>query len=135
MSPKFKVVELHENKDCADFTPEGMAGGIRKNPNRPVSLISLAARQAVDQAVLRGLCFKKFKADITLECQEMPKTNAILESGNLKLGILPERKRCWPDCVLLEKKLPCPLIEGVRYAWVETPGPLCLGDDFRLRKE
>ncbi len=131
MRSKFKVAEFHENKDCAQFTSEGMEGGLRKNLNRPVSLISLAARKAVDQAVIRGLCFKKFKADITLECEEMPETNTILESGNLKLGILPERKRCWPDCVLLEEKLPCPLIEGVRYAWVETPGSLCLGDDLR----
>ena len=109
-----------------------MEGGIRKNPNRPVSLISLSVRQAVDQAVLRGLCFKKFKADITLDCEQMPATGIILGSGDLKLGILPERKRCWPNCVLLEKNLPCPLIEGVRYAWVEAPGSLCIGDNLKV---
>jgi hypothetical protein len=111
-----------------------MEGGIRKDPNRPVSLISLSARQAVDQAVLRGLCYKKFKADITLECEEMPETGSILVSGDLKLSILPERKRCWPDCILLEKNLPCPLIEGVRYARVETSGKLCTGASFSLKK-
>jgi len=132
MKSKFKVVELHEDKDCAKFTQEGMEGGIRKDPNRPVSLISLAAREEVDQAVLRGLCYKKFKADITLACEEMPRTNTILASGSLKLGILPERKRCWPECALLEKDLPCPLIDGVRYAWVEAPGKICLGDELKI---
>ena len=132
MKTKYKVTALHENKDCAEFTQEGMEDGIRKDPNRPVSMISLSAREAVDQAVLRGLCYKKFKADITLECDQMPETNAILVSGELKLGILPERKRCWPECVLLEKNLPCPLIDGVRYAWVESPGEICLGDELRF---
>jgi hypothetical protein len=135
MKTKFKVVELYENEDCAEFTYEGMEGGIRKDPNRPVSLISLAARQEVDQAELRGLCYKKFKADITLECEEMPGTNTLLVSGSLKLGILPERKRCWPECVLLERNLPCPLIDGVRYAWVEAPGKLCLGDNLTIAEK
>jgi hypothetical protein len=131
MKTRYKVVAFHEHTDCADFTQEGMEGGIRKNPDRPVSLISLAARQAVDDAVLRGLCYKKFTADITLACEEMPDTDTILASGDLKLGILPERKRCWPECVLLEKNLPCPLIDGVRYAWVESAGKLCLGDSLK----
>jgi hypothetical protein len=131
MKTKYKVTALHENKDCAEFSQEGMEGGIRKDPTRPVSMISLSARKAVDEAVLRGLCFKKFKADITLECDEMPETDTILVSGDLKLGILPERKRCWPDCILLEKDLPCPLIDGVRYAWVKSPGKLCLGDELK----
>ena len=134
LSPEYRVVELHQHKDCAYFTQQGMEGIQRKNPDRPVSLISLAARQAVDEAVLRGLCYKKFSADITLACEKMPETNDILCVGELKLGILPERKRCWPECVLLEKKLPCPLIEGVRYAWVEVPGRLCMGDRFQIIK-
>jgi hypothetical protein len=127
----FRVAALFENRDCDNFTHEGMEGVPRKNPNRPVSLISLTARQAVDEAHLQGLCFKKFTADITLACDEMPDTNAILDFGDLKLRILPERKRCWPKCELLEKKLPCPLIDGVRYAWVEKPGRLCCGDSVK----
>lgn len=132
MKTNYKVTALYENKDCAEFSQEGMEGGIRKDPNRPVSMISLSAREAVDQAVLQGLCYKKFKADITLECEDMPETDTILECGNLKLGILPERKRCWPECVLLEKDLPCPLIDGVRYARVESPGKICLGDELKI---
>jgi len=132
MKTNYKVVALHEQTDCAQFTQEGMEDGIRKNPNRPVSLISLDARQAVDQAVMRGLCYKKFKADITIECKQMPDTDAALVFGELKLVILSERKRCWPDCTLLEKNLPCPLIDGVRYARVDSPGKLCLGDNLKL---
>ncbi|MDF1521006.1 MAG: hypothetical protein RQ728_07115 [Brevefilum sp.] len=131
MKTNYKVAALHEHKNCAQFTQEGMEDGIRKNPDRPVSLISLEARQAVDQAVMRGLCFKKFRADITLECEHMPDTNAALVFGDLKLVILPERKRCWPDCILLEKNLPCPLIDGVRYARVDSAGKLCLGDSLK----
>ena len=108
-----------------------MEGVERKSPNRPVSLISLHARQSVDQAMKRGLCFKRFVADITLDCEQMPPTGTLLKSGDLVIGILPERKRCWPECELLQENLPCPLIEGVRYAWVESPGALSLGDYFK----
>ena len=132
MEPKFKVVSFSEPWDCATFTKEGMEGVQRKNSNRPVSLISLQARQAVDQATERGLCFRKFVADITLDCEQMPETGTLLKSGDLVLGILPERKRCWPECELLHNKLPCPLIDGVRYAWVEKPGKLCKGDIFAI---
>jgi len=132
LDQEYKIVELLNHEDCADFTKEGMVGVVRKNPNRPVSMISLQARQAVDQATERGLCFKKFVADITVDCPEMPPSGVLLKSGDLVLGILPERKRCWPECELLEKKLPCPLIDGVRYAWVDTTGSLCLGDVFQI---
>lgn len=126
----FTVTSIETEKDCVNITETGMEGVERKNPNRPVSLISLQARQAVDQATERGLCFKKFVADITLDCEQIPPTGALLKSGELELSILSERKRCWPECELLQNQLPCPLINGVRYAAVEKPGELCLGDVF-----
>jgi len=132
MEKTLRVAALLEGRDCAQFTAEGMVGAERKNPDRPVSLISLAARQGVDQADRRGLCFRRFVADITLECAELPPTGALLKCSDLVLGILPERKRCWPECYLLKHDLPCPLIEGVRYASVESPGKACLGDEFSV---
>ncbi len=135
MNPDCKVTALFEGRESATFTYEGMEGVQRKNPNRPVSLISLNARQAVDEAVLRGLCYKKFVADITIDCEQMPPTGALLKSSDLVLQILPERKRCWPECVLLKKKLPCPLIEGVRYARVEVPGKASLWDSFTIEEK
>ncbi len=134
MDKTFKVATLFEDRNCANFTKEGMEGVERKKSTRPVSLISLKARQIIDQAELRGLCYKKFTADITLECEQMPPTDTFLKCGELVLGILPEGKRCWPECILLQQKLPCPLIDGVRYAWVESPGMLCQGDEFKIVK-
>ena len=130
-----KVAAFSEERDCATFTVEGMEGVQRKNPDRPVSLISLQARQEVDQATKRGLCYKKFVADITIDCVQMPPTGALLISNELIMQILPERKRCWPECKLLEEKFPCPLIEGVRYARVEKPGMLCCGEKVKSTTE
>ncbi|MBW6467436.1 MAG: hypothetical protein K0B06_13090 [Brevefilum sp.] len=130
MEISFTVAALDGDRDCAQFTEAGMVGVERKNPKRPVSLMTLAARQGVDQAELRGLCYARFTADITLDCDQLPDTGTIIGTDDLQLGILPERKRCWPECELFQNKLPCPLIEGVRYAWVEAPGGLCLGDQL-----
>ncbi len=130
----YRVVALSEDRDCALFTEAGMEGGQRKKSNRPVSLMSLASRQSVDQAELRGLCYERFTADITLDCEHMPDKGTIIGASDLQLGILPEGKQCWPECLLFQNKLPCPLIDGVRYAWVEAPGRLCQGDYFEIVK-
>ena len=126
------IAAIHENRDCARITQTGLEGADRKNPDRPVSLMSLDARQQVDTAVRRGLCYQRFTADITLDCDPMPLTGSRLNCGELTLVILPERKKCWPECELLQEKEPCPLREGVRYARVESPGMLCLGDTFEI---
>jgi hypothetical protein len=127
-----KVSALGNHKDCARFNEDGMESAKRKNPDRPVSLMSLAARQGVDSAELRGLCYNRFQADITIECTQMPAKGTLIKAGELTLGILPEGKACWPECKLFQENLPCPLIDGVRYAWVETPGTLCLGEVFEV---
>lgn len=129
---KCTVAALYENKTRVHVTKEGLEGVQRKNPDRPVSLMSLTARQSVDRAVQRGLCYERFTADITLDCEQMPPTGTRLKCGDLVLAILPERKKCWPECVLLQKDLPCPLKEGVRYARVETTGTLHLDDSFEI---
>lgn len=128
----YTVAALGNHQECAQFTPEGMEGAKRKNPDRPVSLMSLSARQAVDSAELRGLCYERFQADITIECEQMPEKGAIIKTDELALGILQEGKTCWPECRLLQQGLPCPLLDGVRYAWVVSPGMLCRGDHFTV---
>lgn len=128
----YKVAEIAGHDNCAQFFDDGMEGAKKKNPDRPVSLMSLSSRQAVDSATRRGLCYRRFQADLTLDCAQMPDKGAIIKAGELELGILPEGKACWPECELFQEGAPCPLIDGVRYAWVETPGELCLEAEFEV---
>jgi hypothetical protein len=129
---KWIVAAFAENRVKAQFSETGMEGVQRKKSSRPVSLMSLASRQSVDQAEMRGLCYARFIADITLDCDQMPDTGIIIGTNDLQLGILSERKKCWPECELFQNKLSCPLIDGVRYAWVEASGTLCLGDHLKV---
>jgi hypothetical protein len=128
----YKVVSLDNGDESARFTPEGMVGARKKNPDRPVSLMSWQARQEVDQAVRRGLCYRRFRADITIDCVQMPAKGAIIQAGELALEILPEGKTCWPECELYQEGLTCPLQDGVRYAKVETTGALSVGEVFTV---
>ena len=128
----FIVASLHGNQKSALFTQEGMAGVQRKNPDLPVSLMSLTARKSVDRARERGLCFVRFTADITLNCEQMPATGTLLKCGDLVLEILPERKTCWPECVLVQNERPCPLKDGVRFARVVVPGALHLDTKIEI---
>jgi hypothetical protein len=129
----YKVAILSGHDHCAQFKEDGMEGAKRKNPKRPVSLMSLSARQEVDAATLRGLCYERFQADITIECDQMPAKGAIIQAKTLALGILQEGKTCWPECHLWQEGLPCPLRDGVRYASVETPGKLCVDEVFKVK--
>ena len=134
MNTAFKVAALDGDRDCVKIIEDGIEGAERKNPDRPVSLMSLSSRQHVDTAELRGLCFNRFRADITLDCTEMPPKGALIKCGELELCILPEGKTCWPECKLFQEDLPCPLRDGVRYARVESSGSLHLGDVFILEQ-
>ena len=128
MDNTYTVTSFHQNTPCVEILSFGVAGAELTTAERPLSLISLSASQAVDAAVLRGLCYRRFRADITLDCAEMPPKGTQLTCGGLALQILPEGKTCWPECILVQDSLPCPLIEGVRFARVVQPGTLCQGD-------
>ena len=128
MENTYKIAAFHQNTPCVEILPSGVADAELTTAERPLSLISLSARQAVDAAELRGLCYQRFRADITLDCAAMPPKGAQLACGDLALQILPEGKTCWPECILVQDGLPCPLIDGVRFASVIHPGNLCQGD-------
>jgi hypothetical protein len=112
-----------------------MEGAKRKNPDRPVSLMSLSARKGVDQAERQGLCYKRFRADITLDCYQMPEKDSIIGNKKVQFKILPEGKTCWPECELFQQNLPCPLRDGVRYAAVEVSGKLHIGDNLKVMRK
>lgn len=122
------VAYFHQNTPCVEILTSGVADTELTTAERPLSLISLSARQAVDAAELRGLCYRRFQADITLDCATMPPKGAQLACGVLVLQILPEGKICFPECILVQDGLPCPLIDGVRFASVIHAGQLCQGD-------
>lgn len=129
------VAELLGNRKSALFTLEGMAGVQRKNPDLPVSLMSLAARESIDRARERGLCFVRFTSDITVDCKNLPPTGTLLKCDKLVLAVLPDRKKCWPECVLVQNERPCPLKDGVRFARVVVPGDLHLDSQFEIVKK
>jgi hypothetical protein len=128
MENTYIIAAFHQNTPCVEILTSGVAGAELTTAERPLSLISLSARQAVDAADLRGLCYQRFQADITLDCAVMPPKGTTLACGELVLLILPEGKTCWPECILVQEGLPCPLIDGVRFASVTRPGTLCQGD-------
>ena len=119
---------------CVTITETGVEGSHLKSATR-LSLISLSGTPEVDSAEKIGLCYPRFKADITLDCELMPPKGARLTCGVVTICILPEGKSCYPECILVQEGLPCPLIDGVRYASVEAGGTLCQGDQLIPEQE
>lgn len=128
MNQSYCIAFFQKQTPCIHILAEGVEGGELKTAERPLSMISQAARQAVDQAERRGLCYQRFQADITLAGAFMPPNESRLQCGDLVLYILPEGKRCFQECTLVINDLPCPLRDEVRFARVEHPGRLCQDD-------
>ena len=135
MENTYKIAYFYLQQPCVTITETGVEGSHLKSATRPPSLISLSARQEVDSAEKIGLCYPRFKADITLDCELMPPKGARLTCGVVTICILPEGKSCYPECILVQEGLPCPLIDGVRYASVEAGGTLCQGDQLIPEQE
>ena len=135
MENTYKIAYFYLQQPCVTITETGVEGSHLKSATRPLSLISLSARQEVDSAEKIGLCYPRFKADITLDCELMPPKGARLTCGVVTICILPEGKSCYPECILVQEGLPCPLIAGVRSASVEAGGTLCQGDQLIPEQE
>jgi len=94
-----------------DILTSGVAGAELTTAERPLSLISLAARQAVDSAELRGLCYQRFQADITLDCAEMPYNKPMFKKNT---------KHQQPALISAISELPEKQLKLLKRSWSES---------------
>ena len=115
---------------------QGVCGDRHKGKgDRQVSITSAEIKDWMNKEEEKGLCFNKFKENITLEGipLEALKIGDVLEIGQVQLGLTECNKDCHADsCQLPRSKMPCKLIHSEIFAKVITSGEIKLGDIVKL---
>ena len=124
-------VELSEGRLIEDRGLEGdfhATGG-----GRQVSLLFTGIRESLKGAKEQGLCFSRFKENITIKGPGCVKTGDHLAAGESLLEITGETKRCHEECTLYNAGKRCPLSGASLFAKVLKGGVIHSGDRIDKR--
>lgn len=109
----------------------GMEGDLHADGGeRQISLLSRMAGQWMREQAEPGLCFARFKENLTLDNIPMERLNVgtRLKAGDAVLEISAESKHCHPECQLFSKGRVCRISTESLFAKVAQSGSIRLGD-------
>jgi MOSC domain-containing protein YiiM len=104
--------------------------------DRQISLLSRESRQWMEEATEPGLCFTRFKENITTRLVALEKLSAgkQLKAGNVVLEISGETKHCHEECSLFSAGHSCGLSGQSLFAKVVRGGILRIGDTIKIQE-
>jgi MOSC domain-containing protein YiiM len=104
------------------------------NGTRQISLFSEEARQWMAAQTDQGLCFRRFRENITTNGIRMEdlKPGTRLRTGEAVLEITEESKHCHEECALFTGRTPCRLSGQSCFAKVIESGMIRAGDEISL---
>lgn len=111
-----------------DFGPEGDAYG---GPGeRQITLLGEEDLKGLEQDRERGLCIKRYTANIILDGSTAElKEGETYKLGDTAIRITAERKRCYPECLIVsDDRRICLLPGAARFAAIEKSGQVKTGD-------
>ena len=97
---------------------------------RQLSLLFAETREALTAQKEKGLCFSRFKENLTIHGQASNtfRPGAVFAAGEAILEITAESKRCHEECSLFEAGKQCPLAGRSLFAKVLKSGVIHAGD-------
>jgi len=83
-----------------------------------------------------GLCFKRFKANITVENMDLSllKTGQKLICGSTELEFSSECKECFAECARVQQKMDCMLRNHAKYLKVSKSGTIGENDTITVKE-
>ncbi len=108
----------------------GLEGNLRQGGERQLCLLSAEIRQWMDSQTESGLCFARFRENLLIEggtLDGLP-VGSRLSLGDAVLRISERGKRCFGECALFSRGMPCKLAGGAAFAVVERGGAIRVGD-------
>ena len=109
---------------------EGIEGDYHLGGERQVCLWDSAAKKDMQQLGYRGLCMRRFSANVLLNGLRDAHIHAgdTLRFGNAAIRITHVGKHCFPDaCELAHENIACPL-QCCMYGVVRNGGVITVGD-------
>ena len=98
--------------------------------DKQITLLSVESRNWMEKVATRGLCFQRFRENITTEGIDLESLKAghRLLAGTAILEITEVSKHCHEECVLFKKGEPCRLSGQSLFAKVVQSGVIRTGD-------
>ena len=123
--------EIVQKADCtADC---GLVGDrFAKGGEKQLTMIDNICESWLCTQETAGLCFKRFKANITAVNMDLSafKSGQKLNIGTAKLQFSAENKECFAECVRVQNKMDCLLRNHAKYLKVTESGTLSLDDEI-----
>lgn len=121
-------------KDCAKVKAYGGIIGDRHcdDSQKPISLLAKGTVEWMKAQSVKGLCFRRFKANLVYEGELEPEVGMKLQCGETVLEITGGKGRCFPECERYSRGLPCALPNGLWFARTVTGGAIKTGDTIAV---
>lgn len=105
-----------------------------KGGEKQLTAISINCEEWLKNQSLKGLCFDKFKANLTVENIDIAalKSGQTLDFGGVCLAVSNERKECFKECERVQKCMDCMLRTDAKYLKVVKGGTISVNDTISL---
>lgn len=106
-----------------------------KGGEKQLTLIDKSTTDWIEKIQIKGLCFEKFKANLTTENLDTSLLNSgdILFCGSAILEVSTEKKECFEECILRQKNIECKIAKGGIYLKVKGSGCIKIGDRIKSK--
>ena len=121
--------EIVQKAQCtADCGLEG--DRFAKGGDKQLTMIDDVCEGWLSAQETEGLCFKRYKANITAENCDLSafKVGQKLKIGTAVLEISPQNKECFAECVRVQNKMECLLRAHAKYLKVAQSGIISVDD-------
>ena len=136
---KIKKIKIFAEKNLppeivqkADFLVDcGLKGDrFAKGGEKQLTMIDDICESWLCNQDVQGLCFKRYKANITVENFDLStlKAGEKLLCGDAVLEISQESKDCFEECTRVQNKMDCMLKKHAKYLKVAKSGKICTDD-------
>jgi len=126
-------VEIDEGNFLKNFGLEGDAYS-EVGTEKQVPVFFDEGRTSLEDEPFPGLCFSRFLETIRIKGMKADsfRTNDIVQIGEAVLQISKIRKKCYPECKIIQDNRHCALSRDVRFCKVLYSGKIRKGDKVSI---
>lgn len=123
-------VEIDEGNFLKDFGLEGDAYS-EAGTEKQVPVFFDEGRNSLEQESFPGLCFSRFLETIRIKGIKADsfRTDDIIQIGEAVFQVSKTRKKCYPECKIIQDNRHCALSRDVRFCKVLNTGKIRKGDN------
>ncbi len=101
---------------------------------KQVTIFFDESRDLLDKEPYSGLCFSRFLETLRIAEMNADKLAAgtIIQIGEAVFSISKKKKKCYPECRIIQDNRVCSLSRDVRFSKVIKSGKVCKGDKIKI---